>query len=103
VISGFRPFVDMKKLGYSSYKIDINLNTYANKKEIEAIIRSNPSTYSMIKTIGGSDIQLKTFSRKTDQLYEMLDGINDAFSDDVAYYEFLEYPQSVKHITMPEF
>jgi DNA-binding Lrp family transcriptional regulator len=103
VISGFRPFVDMKKLGYSSYKIDIHLNTYSNKKEIDSMIRKNPSTYSMIQTIGGSDIELKAFSKKTDHLYEMLDGINDAFSDDVAYCEFLEYPQSIKYNTMPEF
>jgi Lrp/AsnC family transcriptional regulator for asnA, asnC and gidA len=103
VILGFKPFIDMKKLGYSTYKVDLNLNSFNNRLKIENYIRENPNTYSMIGTIGGSDIQIKAFSKKTDQLYEMLDGISDEFPDDILDHEFLEYPKTVKHNTMPDF
>jgi len=91
VIKAFRPVVDMEKLGYNTYKVDLNLHTRERMKDIEAYALAKPGVSHLLKTIGWADIELQVYSRNSQELKSLLHEIQDQFPDDIQDYSLFEY------------
>jgi DNA-binding Lrp family transcriptional regulator len=103
IITAFMPLVDMGKLGYTNYKIDLNLNSLKNKEKIEQYLLKKPNVSQLIRTAGWADIELRAYVKRPAQLYSLLDEIRDEFSHQLLDYSFFEYPLTVKKSYMPDF
>lgn len=103
VILGFIPKINMEKLGYSQYKVDINLYSTKEHEKMQLELLTNPNVYSLINTIGWADLEVRMFARNSKQFFCMLHKIRDEFSDDVVGFESFQYPEIVKNEYMSDF
>ena len=103
VIKGFKPLVDMKQLGYTSYKVDMNLDSLENQQRMEDYLLKNPNVSNIIRTIGWADLEIKVYARSCKEFRSVMCTIRDEFPDDLRYYDFFEYPETIKESFMPVF
>jgi DNA-binding Lrp family transcriptional regulator len=101
VITGFRPVVDMTRIGYTSYKIRFHLNSFESQEKLEQFARKKAS--HITKTICGGDFEMRMYAKNHKELLSTIYEIRDEFSDQIQDYDVLEYPEVVKTQFMPDF
>lgn len=96
IILGFRPILDMEKLGYTLYKIDFNLKSTSAYKKIQEFAKEHDDIFCLVKTIGWADVELEVYSKTTQRFYEILDEIRTKFDDVISDYSFFMYSKIIK-------
>jgi DNA-binding Lrp family transcriptional regulator len=104
IILAFRTVFNMEeKLGYTNYKLDINLHSIKNKEKIEQYLLNNINVTNLSRNVGWADIEMKAYVKKPDELYAIIDGLRDEFSDDFQDYDFFAFPKVVRKLINPYF
>ncbi|MBI5227467.1 Lrp/AsnC family transcriptional regulator [Candidatus Micrarchaeota archaeon] len=96
VLLGFRPILDMEKLGYTLYKVDFNLKTLSGYERMRKFATEQESVFCLVKTIGAPDVELEIYAKSTAEFYNILDLIRLKFEDVIVDYNFLMYADIIK-------
>lgn len=104
IIIGFRPFLDVNKLGYEYFKVHFTLQniTLEKKKEFISYIHQHPNTIYMTELVGGADIETEFQVKNNKEFYNQIKEIRSRFGDIIRNYEFMQYTKEYKFTYLPE-
>ncbi len=104
IIIGFRPFLNIPRLGYIYFKIHFTLQnlTTEKKKEIFAYIHQHPNTAHTTELVGGSDLETEFQVQSNQEFYDCIKEIRTKFADNIKDYEFMQYTNEYKFTYLPE-
>jgi len=91
IIVGYKIGLNLEKLGYVSYRVDLQLISTKRNKELFNYCRNHRNIYQINKSIGGADFEIEVIVKDLEQLIELIDEIKTKFKDvinDVDYFGF---------------
>jgi DNA-binding Lrp family transcriptional regulator len=105
LIEGYRPIVDHNRIGFTYYKVFLNLNKTAKDdiNKLKSYIKNNPIVIYMIEGVslpGDLDIEIMVASNK--QLYEFIDGLRNTFPALVGEYQTVIFMDTLKVRYLPD-
>lgn len=80
--------INLAKIGYRFYKIDLDLETVAIKKELRELAKTYPNIVNENRTLGGSDFECDIEARGHDEFKKILDEIREAYGDRIRTSEY---------------
>jgi DNA-binding Lrp family transcriptional regulator len=83
IIKAFRADINFSLLGYVWYKVDMNLNTYAEYDKILSQIATQPNSFVIAKSIGLADIEAEFHFKNDDELTDLLNKFKIQFPDSI--------------------
>jgi DNA-binding Lrp family transcriptional regulator len=104
VILGFRPFLDVHKLGYTYFKAHFTLQnlTSEKKKKLFDYIHSHPNTIHTTELVGGADLETEFQVKNNEEFYKYIKEIRLKFGPIISDYEFMQYTKEYKFTYLPE-
>jgi hypothetical protein len=102
VIQGFRTNIDISKLGYQYFAVDIYLKEYKQRKKLIDFIRFNPYLMCIDVNIGLSHLQLEFHVKDITHLHQILQEISNKFPNAIRNYKNITVQKVHKLIWMPE-
>jgi HAD superfamily hydrolase (TIGR01509 family) len=89
VIEGFKPKLNIAKLGYQWHLLLIRLGPHSEerKKELIEFCRANRDIYYLTSTIGDYNLMLDVHIKSAEELKEILAGLKGRFQDVIKTYE----------------
>lgn len=102
IIQAFRVDIDMSKLDYQHYKVDIFLRRYKQRSSLIKYLRYNPYLLHIGTSSGVSDLELEYNIKKVDRLYEILDDLIVKFPNVIKNYRYFKIVKVHKINYMPE-
>ena len=104
IIIGFRPFLNIPRLGYIYFKIHFTLQnlTAEKKREIFTYMHQHPSTAHTTELVGGSDLETEFQVTTNQEFYDHIRQIRTMFGDLIKDYEFMQYTNEYKFTYLPE-
>lgn len=91
IICGYKLGLNVSKMGYLSFRVDLELNSTAQNKRLFEFCKQHKSIYQINKTIGGPNFELEVVVKNTEQLFQIVEEIKNNFGDvvdDVDYFQF---------------
>lgn len=91
IIVGYNLGINLEKLGYTSYRVDIQLVSTTRNKELHEHCKMHNQIYQINKTIGGADFEIEVIVKDQVHLTMLIDEIKTQFSNvinDVDYFAF---------------
>ncbi|MDP3766337.1 MAG: Lrp/AsnC family transcriptional regulator [Nanoarchaeota archaeon] len=91
ILCGYKIGINLDKLGYTSYRVDLQLSSSAKDKSLFEFCRMHKNIYQINKSIGGSDFELEVIVKDLNELIQIIDEIRTKFKDvvnDVDYFAF---------------
>jgi len=101
VIQGFRPALDLKKLGYRWYKLMLDLEDVSKKKYILRYAKIHPNIVYAYEVIGGWDLELELEVESYDKFKEIMHEIRHEFSDTIRYFDYFLVYEEHRILYMP--
>lgn len=101
VIQGFRAMINLDVIGYSHYKVDINLHDISRYGELLRFARLHPNITYVNKTIGGSDFEFDPEVRDRDEFHRIIDKMRAEFAGLIKDYEFYQVIKAYKMVYLP--
>ena len=104
IIIGFKPFLNVHKLGYTYFKLHLTLQnlTPEKKKSIVNYIHQHPNTVHMTELVGGADLEAEFQVKTNEEFYAHVQELRLKFGDIIRDYEFMQYTQEYKFTYLPE-
>jgi DNA-binding Lrp family transcriptional regulator len=102
VIKGFRVNIDIAKLGYRYFKVDINLKDYKQRNRIIDEIKTNPYLMSIDTTTGLSHLELEFHLKDITQLHNIMQNIQTNHPEAIRNYRHLNIEEVHKLRFIPE-
>ncbi|MBU1643715.1 MAG: Lrp/AsnC family transcriptional regulator [Nanoarchaeota archaeon] len=104
IIIGFKPFLNVHKLGYIYFKLHLSLQnlTPEKKKSIVNYIHQHPNTVHMTELVGGADLETEFQVKTNEEFYTHVQNLRLKFGDIIRDYEFMQYTQEYKFTYLPE-
>jgi DNA-binding Lrp family transcriptional regulator len=103
IIKGYKPKVDIEKLGYTFFKLEFSLATLTNHQKFEKYLLDRAEVANLIRSAGCADSEILIVTKNSKGLYSISNQIRDEFSDDINSYDFFAIPKMVKEAYMPDF
>ncbi len=94
IIVGYKLGLNVEKLGYTSYRVDIQLVSTQRNNELHEYCKMHKHIYQINKTIGGADFEIEVIVKDQAQLTALIDELKTTFSsviNDVDYFGFSTY------------
>jgi Lrp/AsnC family leucine-responsive transcriptional regulator len=91
IICGYKIGLDVNKLGYTSYRIDLDLISTARNKELLNFCATHKGIYQINKTIGGADFEIEIIVRDLNELLDVIETIKTDFKDVVNNATYFSY------------
>jgi DNA-binding Lrp family transcriptional regulator len=101
IIQGFRVEMDISKLDYKQFKVDIDLKDYSKIDEVTKYITSNPHLYYITKSAGHSDLEPTYRVKSIYQLHEIMEDIGNTFPHVIKNYKYFYITKMHKLHYMP--
>jgi len=104
IIIGFKPFLNVNKLGYIYFKLHFSLQNmdYKKKSSIMSYIHLHPNTVHMTELISGADLETEFQVKDNEEFYGFIKDLRLKFGDLIKDYEFMQYTQEYKFTYLPE-
>ncbi len=101
VICGYKLGLDLSKIGYDSYRIDIYL-TSSRIKGIHEFFKHHPNIYQVHYTIGGADIEIELFVNGLQHLINIMEEIKANFNEVIDYMDYFSYSSIIRMNYVPD-
>jgi DNA-binding Lrp family transcriptional regulator len=75
ILLGYKPKINLEKIGYSMYKIDIFLNDTVNKEKIRKYISQLPNIIHSEEVFNGSDLEFDIECKEYNEFKEIINTI----------------------------
>jgi len=102
VIQGFKTAVDLTKIGYRWYKVDIVLKKYNKMPQIINYIKNNPHFICIDKTLGYVDLEMEFYLKNVHELHAIMEDIALKFPDTIRNYKYVSVVTTHKENYIPE-
>ena len=102
IIQGYRTNIDVNKLGYGFYKIDIYLRKYNQRKNIIKYVKKNPHLIGIDETVGYSHLELEFNLLNLTHLHNIMQDIIDKFPNVIRNYKHFRVTNIYKMVYFPE-
>ena len=102
VIQSFRTAINLSKLGYIRYKVNIKLIDFTNRMNIIEYLERNPSLNYFSVSLGFCDLEFELIVEDVDHLINIMDDINDQFPNTIRNYDYYEGIIDYKETFLPE-
>jgi DNA-binding Lrp family transcriptional regulator len=79
VILGYRVNIDIKKLGYEDFKLDLFLTDYKKRDEVISFIQQDPHLVLLSKSVGISDVEAEFHFEDVTMLHATIDRLLERF------------------------
>ena len=94
IIKDFKVILDLGKIGYYWYKIEMQLNDLHIKKDMIEYFHQHPDIVYAYETISDNDLEVEMEVTSYEKFREVLDGIRNHFGKNVKkYFHFLWYKE----------
>jgi DNA-binding Lrp family transcriptional regulator len=100
IIQGYRVNLNLYKIGYFDFKVDLFLQDYSKKSEIMNYIIKNPNLVLISDSAGISDLELEFHLKDIIILKEIINDIQQKFPDDIKNYSFFRVSRQHKWQSM---
>jgi Lrp/AsnC family leucine-responsive transcriptional regulator len=101
VIQNYTVALDVSKIGYSDFRIDLDLVDFKQREDIIKNLLTFPSLTYVFTSIGHSDIQFNLRVKGIDDVHVILNEINTSFPDVIRDYKYIHIPKIHKQNYMP--
>lgn len=91
IIVGYKLGLNLEKLGYVGYRVDLQLLSTKRNAELFEYCKQHKNIYQINKSIGGADFEIEAIVEDLSHLIRLLDEIKIRFKDvisDVEYFGF---------------
>ncbi len=91
IICGYKIGLDLAKLGYVSYRVDVELLSTKKNSQLFQFCKQHRNIYQVNKSIGGADFEIEVVVTDLQELLNIIDGMKAQFKDvinDVDYFGF---------------
>ncbi len=102
VICGYKLGLNLAKIGYDNYRVDIYLISSSRNKELHEFFKYHPNIYQVHYTIGGADIEIELFVKDLQHLINITEEINIRFSDVIDYMDYFSYSSIIRMNYVPD-
>lgn len=102
VIQGFRSDIDISKLGYNIFRVNIFLRDYNQRNKIINYIKFNPNLVFIDSYTGDADLEIEFHLEDLSKLYKNMQGIMEKFPDAIRDYKHLNIIEYHKFLYLPE-
>jgi DNA-binding Lrp family transcriptional regulator len=102
IIKAFRANIDISKLGYHLFKVDMHLSNYDDRQNIINFLEANPHLIGIDETIGLSDLELEFHLKDTMDLITIMNEISHKFPHSIKTYRYLMMNEVYKLTYLPE-
>lgn len=102
VIQGFHVNIDIDKIGYEHYKIDIWLKELSKRREIWRYIQENPHVTFINTSAGYADLEIEFNIKNLDGLLEIMDELQAKFMNAVRKFTYFSSTGHAKIRCFPE-
>ncbi len=96
IISGFRPILNLQKLGIEYYKVDLYLSGYANFSKIKSYILSNPNVVYSEETTSTCDFEFDVEVENFSKFTQIMDSFKERFPNDIKDYSYYSLVKTYK-------
>ncbi|MFH1752300.1 MAG: AsnC family transcriptional regulator [archaeon] len=104
LIVGYYTFLDVNKLGYSYYKVNINLQKITPElKEMKKSFKFEPNIVFDNELIAGNNLEIEIETDSKEKLFEIVNKIKQAYGSNIKDYQILEYLKEHKFIYFPSY
>src|SRR3989338_5194087 len=73
VIVGYKIGLNLEKMGFVSYRVDLQLSSTKRNKELTEYCRQHRNIYQINKSIGGADFEMEVIVKDLDHLVKVID------------------------------
>jgi Lrp/AsnC family transcriptional regulator for asnA, asnC and gidA len=101
VILGARPLIDLSKIGYELFRLEIYLDDYNVYDKILEFLFSLPNVVYIYDGIGGADIAVDIEIKNYEEFVRLLEKIKERFAPAIAYTEYYQFTTEHKHVYFP--
>jgi len=104
LIEAYRPIIDYNTLGYTYYKVFINLNKVSKSElnELKNYIKSNPLVIYLIEGIGlPADLDIEMVIRSNQELFNFIQDLKEKFPKLIAEYHTVVFMDTLKVRYLP--
>jgi len=101
IIKDFRVMIDLQKIGYYWYKIEIQLEDLSIKKSMLSFFHQHPNIIYAYETISDNDIELEMEVTGYKEFREILDEIRELFGKYIKKYHHFIWYKEHKFLFMP--
>jgi Lrp/AsnC family transcriptional regulator, leucine-responsive regulatory protein len=94
VICGYKIGLDLTKLGYTSYRLDLQLISTKKNSQIFEYCKQHKNIYQINKSIGGADFEVEVVVKDLQNLLVIINEMKTMFKDvinDVEYFGFTTF------------
>jgi len=104
LIKGYRPIINHNKIGYTYYKVFINLNKISLEelKKLKTYIKNNPLVIYLVEGIAlPGDIDIEMMVKNNQQLYNFIEDLRFKFSTLIGEYQTVIFVDTLKVKYLP--
>lgn len=101
VILGYRATIDLSKIGYEYYKVDVELNDIAVRENIRKFLKFHPNVVYEDITFGGSDLEFDLEVKRADEFEKFMALLKEKFPHAVKFFSFYKAREILKYLYMP--
>ncbi len=101
VILAYRAIVDLNKLGYEYYKIDLDLANVSARDQIRKFLCAHPNVVYEDITFGGSDLEFDLEVKSSEEFENFMAGVRKTFPNAVKSFTFYKAREILKYLYMP--
>lgn len=83
VIVGYKLGLSLEKLGYTSYRVDFQLNNTHRNLELLQYCKMHPYIYQLNKSLGGADLEIEVVAKDLNHLVRIIDEMKIRFADTI--------------------
>jgi len=102
IINSFRVELDLSKLNFKHYKVDIYLKNHKMKKPIFDYLKDKSYLEYMNMSIGWADLEPEFIVRDMDELLKIMEDLNTKFSGAIKKQSFWVTEKYHKLICLPQ-
>lgn len=102
VILGYRPLLNLGKLGYNYFKLDIRLKDATKIKELMGIARINPNIIYVNKMISGlADFEMDIQMKDEKEFLNLINELKERFKDSIRNFDYSSTLKEYKAVYLP--
>ena len=91
VICGYKIVLDVERLGYTSYRLDLRLTSTEKNRQLHEYCKRHKDIYQVQNTIGHMDFETEMVVESLGALLERIDDIKKRFGDVVRNVDYFSY------------
>lgn len=104
LIEGYRPIINHNKIGYTYYKILINLNKISKEElnKLKSYIKNNPLIVYIVEGVGlPADLDIEMMVKSNQQLFDFIEDIKFKFPALIGEYQTVMFIATLKVKYLP--